>query len=223
MVIKSKTWLSVALLAGLLGGSHAAYGGAAFGGHVAYSQGALNRKTYETFTSYSTQGFVGYEFSRLQVHAFVQHMDLNYDYQRESYQGIYGISGLGISKKVLFTKGALSATIQVPLSSALVLLSETSGTVNGKDYIQSTLTTLSGGQGYQVIGGYQARLIGSTKKGSEKFYIGAFLSYLSHQFATQTTRIKTNNSVIAPTSPGTEAVDHKLTVLSGGLSLSYEL
>ena len=221
--VLKRQWIVQSLLVGLLA-APTALAKTSFGGMVGYNQGVLTRSTEEKFTGYSTQGFVGYQVWRgLEARAFFQHMDLAYEHQGEAFTGIYSLSGLGLGYSAGVGRGTLTGIFQIPLNSAYIVLSETTGNVNGKNYIHSTLTALQGGQAFQVIAGYQYRVVGSGKKTSEDFYFGTFLGYLSQTFATQTTRIKTNKSVLAPRSPGSESGDYKVTLLSLNFSVNYDL
>jgi hypothetical protein len=104
------------------------------------------------------------------------------------------------------------------------VLSETSGTVNDTTYKHSEMVTLQGGSAIQALIGYDFIIYGSgpLKKG-ENFYLGFRLGYLSNTFNKQTTRIKTNNSEIAPVSSGGVNVNYSLRVISLFLTANYDI
>lgn len=213
------------ILTALLVAAPTALGSVVFGGHMGYARGTLVRASPEAFVSLSTQGSVGYEISGsgFQVHGFVQSMDLSYTADNEAYQGFYSLAGLGGGYSIPFSRGAFTFLAQLPLSSAYIVLSETTGTVNGSEYIESTLTTLDGGSAFQVMSGYQLRVIGSGKRSSENVHVGMLLGYLAQTFTKQTTRIRTNNSELAPVSGGESSVSYRLSVMSLNLTFSYDL
>jgi len=200
-----------------------AFGRTTFGALIGYNKGTLSREIDESFTGVSTQGYLGYQFWRLEARAFFQHMDLKYKSNNENFNGIYTMAGLGLGSSQSLGRGTFSAFAQVPLTGSYIVLSETEGTVKGTEYIHSTLITLQGGQAYQLLLGYQFRIIGSGKKTAENLHLGTFLGYLRQNFASQTTRVKTNNSELEPQSPGTEACSCSATLTSLNFSLNYEL
>lgn len=199
------------------------------GAMLGYNLGRLSRETEESFTAFGGQGHAGYQFSGFYAHGFFETMSLSYTAGEDTYDGLYSVSGVGLGYERYTNDttrtGKVGVMLQVPLSSAYVVVSESAGTVNGASYIHSSLTTLSGGSGAQALFGYEVLVVGrgGKSKASENLYYGIYLGYLSHTFAKQTTRIKTNNSELAPISPGEEDVSYKLTVTSLNLTVAYDL
>jgi hypothetical protein len=216
-------------LALLVGASGTARAEAMFGALTGYQSGKLSRSTEEPFTAFAAQGLAGYIFPNVTVLGFFHHMDVAYAFNDTGYQGLYSASGLGLGfSRYVNAKTKLhkmSMMLQVPLSSTLILLSETKGSVNEANYTHSTLTTMKGGAAFQALFGYEWLVVGrgGKSKAAENFYCGVHLGYLSQSFTEQTTRIKTNNSVLAPKSPGKETIDTKLTVMSLNFSVVYDL
>lgn len=196
-----------------------------FGISGGYAMGTLVRSAPETFTTSPVQGFIGYNYWKLSARAFFQHAQLDYTYENESFSGTYGLSGIALAYSGLVTEfGKFTFILEAPLTGSLILLSESTGSVNGFDYIHSSLVTLSGTMAYQVFAGYEfsARGRGMLRRGGNIYY-GIYAGYLKHSFSQQTTRIRTNNSILAPISPGTETVAYDLTMMSLLFSGTYDL
>lgn len=196
-----------------------------FGVATGYSMGSLKRKITESFTTLGFIGYAGYNLGGFNIHGFFHHMDLSYNVSGATYSGLYALSGIGAGYQFSPSrKGHFSLTAQYPMSTNYSVLSESSSTVNGQTYRYSELTTLTGGTAYQILAGYNYLIegIGGHKRG-ENLHAGVQLGYLHQQFATQATRIKTNNSLLAPPSTGNQPVSHSATVLSLFLFISYDI
>ena len=214
---------AAAALAGLSALAPCANAGPIVGGTFGYSRGVLQRQQAETVAGYASQGFLGYERKGWSAHAFAENVDLAYAFAGELFRGIYTLSGVGAGYAKQLESGILTTHIQVPLTSTFIVLSETTGSVNGTDYVNSTLTTLQGKQAYQALVGYQLRVVGSGRPNGENCYVGLLFGYMSQTFDKQSTRIKTNDSVLAPASPGTESVTYSLTMMSLMLSAQFNM
>lgn len=193
-----------------------------------YNLGILNRKVDEKFTAFSTQGLLGYNFRNFNGHVFFQHMDLAYTFNGDVYEGQYGLAGVGFAYSRPRGKwgkgGKATIIVQKPIMGSYTTLTESSGTVRGQTYKYSELTTLQGGEALQCFVGFELLKTGSgTQKTGENLFLGIFLGYLKQTFATQSTRIKTNNSVLAPGSPGTDPVNYSVTLKSLNFSVNYDL
>lgn len=197
-----------------------------------YGRGVLARVDQEMFPTYGGQGHLGLSYSAFSIYGFFEHLDLAYTHKAQRFKGIYSLSGVGIGLSTYFDSrnkdSKLSLWVQVPLSSALILLNEASATVNDQDYSYSTLTTYQGGTAVKVQVGYEYLAVGSERnkrrsRTGDNLYLGFFLGYLRQQFATQTTRVKTNNSVVAPLSPGTEKTAVAVTVATAAFAATYHL
>ncbi len=190
-----------------------------------YNLGTLSRTVDEDFSAYSTQGQLGFKFFDFNVHGFFQHMDLGYKFNGDAYDGQYSLVGVGLAYSKASGKfGRATLIVQRPMSASFTTLTESAGTVHTKDYKYSELTTLQGGEALQVFGGFELRKLGSgSAKTGENLYLGIFLGYLKQSFATQTTRIKTNNSELAPPSPGTHPVNYSLILKSLNFSVNYDM
>ncbi len=196
-----------------------------FGAIAGYNRGTLQREIGEPISAYSTLGLFGYNYKSFNAHAFFQHMDLSYRVNDEAYDGIYSLSGVGVSyfrQQGKFGRAVIMA--QLPLAGSYTTLTESTGTIKDQSYTYSELTTLKGGTAMQLFLGFDYLFMGSGGyRLGENFYVGLYLGYLKQSFATQATRIKTNNSVLAPPSPGVDGVDYTVTLTSANLSLSYDL
>jgi len=191
-----------------------------------YSRGTLTRGDAEAMTAFLTQASLGYEYWNVNFHGFFQHMQLAYPDENKISQGVYSLAGVGAgASSVNASKsGRLSLALQVPLSGVYTILSESKGTINGSSYALSELSTLQGGTAYQVLAGYDFLMQGKVRRRSirsGRAYYGVYVSYLSQQFASQTTRIKTNNSVMAPVSPGKESVSYSVAISSLNFALNF--
>jgi hypothetical protein len=217
--------LAIFFILVFVGFSETAKGELVFGGFGGVSTGALVRSGTEKFTAFPAQGFIGYNYWQLSFRGMFQHTELKYNYKNEAYTGTHTISGVAVAYSGLLSKfGRATIQVQKPLAGSLVLLSESTGQVNEFPYLQSTLVTLSGINSMQVLAGYEISAYGRgmLRRGGNAYY-GIFFSYLKHTFSTQTTRIKTNNSILAPISPGTETVSHTLTMTGLFFSATYDL
>ncbi len=205
------------------------------GGLFGLARGTLERESAEAIEATSMQGFLGWSFGEINAHGFFQSLALAYAAGGQTYDGVYTLSGVGAGygKDIVFLKkpGRISAMAQVPLSGTYTVLTESGGTFNGQRYLHSALTTLSGGVGVQVLAGYDALVIGrggkkdwrGTKKAGANLYLGLYLGYLRQSFDSQSTRIRTNNSVLAPPSPGTESVDYGVSAFTLSMAMNYDL
>lgn len=196
-----------------------------FGLLEGYSQGVLTRKTVEKFTTFSTLATLGYKIGKFDVHGFFQSMDLDYGSGDSSYKGVYATTGIGVGYKLLPSQiGVISFAVQRPLSATYIILSQTTANVKGVAYQHSELTSLQGGSAWQIIAGYDFLIYGrgTTRKG-ENFSLGAHLGYLNQDFKIQSTRIKTNNSELAPVSSGSEKVNYSLSILSLYFCINYDI
>lgn len=192
------------------------------------SRGTLSRTIDEAVTAKSTAALLGWSLGNASLHAFFQSMQLGYRSNGDAYSGIYTLLGAGgsYSRNVQpFGRPArLAGYAQVPLSGTYSVMSEARGTINGSRYIQSTLTTLQGGPAIQVLCGYEQQTTGTrVSKSGDGLFIGLFFGYLRQNFATQSMRIRTNNSVLAPPSPGTAAVRYSLSMATVNLAINYRL
>jgi hypothetical protein len=196
-----------------------------FGVAAGYSTGTLNRQIAEKFTTFTSAGYAGYSYRGFNLHGFFQHADLAYKVGDNAYSGILGLSGIGIGYVFGSSKtGTIAVSVQRPLSSNFVVLSETTGTINDKAYKHSEMITLQGGSALQALIGYDFIIYGSGPlKRSENFYLGFRFGYLSQTFDKQATRIKTNNSEIAPVSTGSADVNYSLKVLSLFFTANYDI
>jgi hypothetical protein len=196
-----------------------------FGVAAGYSAGTLTRDIAEKFTTFTTAGYVGYSFRGFNLHGFFQHADLSYKVGDNSYSGILGQSGVGIGYVFGSSKrGTLAVAVQRPLSSTYVVLSETTGTVNDSSYKHSEMITLQSDSAIQALIGYDLIVYGSGPlKRGENFYLGIRFGYLSQTFDKQATRIKTNNSEIAPVSTGSIDVNYSLKVISLFFTANYDI
>ena len=190
-----------------------------------YSQGVLTRKTVEKFTTFSTLASLGYKIGKFDVHGFFQSMDLDYGSGDSSYKGVYAAAGFGVGYKLFPSAfGVISIAAQRPLSGTYIVLSETTANVKGVTYQHSELTSLQGGSAFQILAGYDFLIFGrGTTRRGENFSLGTQLGYLKQDFKTQSTRIKTNNSELAPPSSGTEKVSYSLDILSLYFCISYDI
>lgn len=190
-----------------------------------YSTGTLQGNVSESIKGFTAQGLFGYSFRGLNAHAFFQHTDLAYRHKNDEYKGIYTLSGLGVGYTGLQSRlGKVSILAQKPLSGSYTTVSESTGTVNGRNYIYSTLTTLSGGDAFNLMGGIEflsAGKSGQLSGSKEKVFLGLYAGYLRHAFAKQLTRIKTNNSVLAPISPGSRGTTSTVTLMSLFFTIHY--
>lgn len=196
-----------------------------FGLSEGYSQGTLSRKTVEKFTTFSTLATLGYKIGKFDVHGFFQSMDLDYSSGDSSYKGVYAVTGFGVGYKFFPSKiGAFSFVAQRALSGTYIVLSETTASIKGVTYQHSELTSLQGGSALQILAGYDFLIYGSgtTRKG-ENFSLGTQLGYLQQDFKTQSTRIKTNSSDLAPVSSGPEDVSYSLNILSLYFCINYDI
>jgi hypothetical protein len=219
---------SLALVAAAAVGVRDASAEPVFGALAGYARGTLDRGAEERFAGPVFQVYGGYQYWKLNTHLFVQSMDLDYEYAGDRYQGVYATTGLGVSylkQGVSFNRPhKLTFAAQLPLTTAFTVLSESSGTINDNDYINSSLSTLQGGQGAQVLGGIEWTAVGrGGAKTGENFSWGFYLSYLTHTFAKESTRIKTNNSDLAPPSPGTIPARAKVATTGFLFGFSYDL
>ncbi len=193
-----------------------------------YNLGTLSRQVDEDFTAFSTQGLLGYNFYNFNAHVFFQHMDLAYSFNGDVYEGQYSLAGAGFAYSRPSGKfgkfGKATMIVQIPVAGSYTTLTESSGTVRGQTYTYSELTTLQGGEALQCFVGFELLQMGSgARKTSENLHLGIFLGYLKQNFSTQSTRIKTNNSVLAPGSPGTDPVSYSVTLKSLNFSVNYDL
>jgi hypothetical protein len=196
-----------------------------FGLTTGYSIGTLTRKTTEKFSTISVIGYAGYSFWGINVSAFFQHMDLSYTVSGAAYNGLYALTGVGAGYQFAPSKsGNFSVTAQYPLTTAYSVLSESTSTVNGQNYQYSELTTLTGGTAFQIISGYNFLIEGSgAHKKGENLHGGLHLGYLKQNFTSQATRIKTNNSDLAPASTGTQDVNYSVSVISLYFVINYDI
>lgn len=196
-----------------------------FGVGTGYSIGTLTRQVEEKFTTFTIAGYGGYSYRGFNLHGFFQHADLSYKVGDNAYSGILGQSGVGIGYAFGSSKrGTLAVAVQRPLASTYVVLSETTGTVNETSYKHSEMITLQGGSAIQALIGYDFTIYGSGPlKRGENFYLGFRFGYLSQTFDKQATRIKTNNSEIAPVSKGSVDVNYSLKVMSIFLTANYDI
>lgn len=195
-----------------------------FGITTGYSLGTLSRKTTEKFSTISLIGYAGYSFWGFNAHAFFQHMDLSYQVAGATYDGLYALTGVGVGYQFAPSKkGNFSVSAQYPLTTNYSVLSESSSTVHGQTYRYSELTTLNGGSALQVMSGYNFLIEGSgAHKKGENLHAGLHLGYLKQTFDSQSTRIKTNNSDLAPTSTK-QKVTYSVTVFSLYLVINYDI
>lgn|GEM_PF-5769779 len=220
----------MAIGAGVFGNSPAAKAdrGGTAGLLAGYSRGTVKRETDTALTAISTQVSLGYEYWNVNFHGFFQHSQLSYPDKDKVTEGVYSLSGIGagLSSVNAAGSGRLSVALQLPLTGVFTILSESKGTVNGTNYVLSELSTLQGGTAYQVLAGYDIFVQGKSgrkTRSSGKAYYGLYFGYLSQNFTKQTTRIKTNNSVMAPVSPGSETVSYSVSLTTVSAALAFDL
>ena len=215
------------------------YAGGTASLNAGYGRGTLVRNVSEPFTGYTTQAALGYEVWNVNFHGFFQHMQISFADKEKKTEGVYSLSGVGGSYSTnnasdsansfassnAFETGRITVVAQIPLTGVLTVLSESKGSINGKDYILSELSSLQGGIAYQLMAGYDILVQGRGRRkslGAGKAYYGFYAGYLNQNFTKQTTRIKTNNSVMAPTSPGSVNVSHAVAVTTLSFVLNFD-
>lgn len=187
--------------------------------------GALSRKADETVQGASFLGLLGFDMFGLNLHAFTQHFDLAYSFNDESYAGVYDLLGVGLG--IGFGSegsGRTTFYLQAPLSGTYAVVTESSSLINDATYRYSELTVLEGGQAGQVLVGYEFLKIGrGGDRGGENAYFGLFLGYLLQSFAKQTITIRSNDTDLAPPSPGQDEVSYTMAIGSLHFSVSFEM
>lgn len=191
------------------------------GGMIGYSVGTLNRKDSEVIKGMSAQGFLGLDLYQFNLHGFFQNTSLGYTSHREVYNGTYSLYGAGIAYTAFQGKSSrMIFELQIPTSGSYTVLAESTSTINAQDYKQSTLTTLTGGSAYQAQVGYEF-VPNGRRAVSDSFFFGFYASYLMQTFTTQTTWIQTDNSEVAPPSPGKEDVGYSVGLFSAFAVVRY--
>ncbi len=187
--------------------------------------GSLQRNKTGAVTAIPFHLFAGYEFHSFNISGYFQHVDVTMKESKDKYAGIYSNLGVGVGFSPIFNKRwQLSFHVQKAFFSSMTLVTQSEGEVNGLNYKTSSLINLKGNNALQILAGAEWLGIGRSHfSGDDKFYYGVHLAYLSETFSSQTTRIKTNNSELAPVSPGEEEVSYSFSLISLLVSLNYHL
>lgn len=194
-----------------------------FGGGGGYTTGFLYRKTRESMSGLLAQGWLGYSFSRVNLHGFADFVDISYAENGEARDGAYNLYGAGGTWQVMRgEKRNIVITGQVPLVGTLTLLAKSKSSINNQQYEVSSLSTLSGKSGVHLQVGYE--FLGEPRRrNTESYTTGIYLGYLNQTFNTVSTRIKANNPDLAPPSPGGHTVAYSVSLITLSMSASYEL